>query len=270
MPSAEDRSTRAGDTARIWGTVLGLAVVLGVFFWWLGGWVSQESVLAWDRAGILLGYLLACLGSAGGLVTLLRRREIRRWLERLAFRHFRSVGEPFHFPAQVEAIVIPVSRYEQPAWILHQLQPRYAALLVSQEKRNDARQIVQDFQDRVVFEPDIEEMERRGWILADGYDPRDAKDLTGRFLDRFRALGVARGRTFVDTTGGTVPMSLGVFQAAEEAGVSSLYVRGRAPKDEGGEAIFIVDPADPKHGEPVFLSDRTGREERNLQGMQRR
>lgn len=141
-------------------------------------------------------------------------------------RHFHSVGQIFHFPAQVEAIVIPISWYEQPAWILHHLQLRYAALLVSQKSTTEARRIVPDFQHRVVFEPALEEMKRRGWILADVFDPRDAKDLTSRFLDRFRALGVTRERTFVDTTGGNVPMSLGAFQAAKEAGVSSLYVRG--------------------------------------------
>ncbi len=46
-------------------------------------------------------------------------------------------------------------------------------------------------------------------------------------------------------------MSIGMFQAAEQAGVSSIYVIGT--QDKG----LIKDPTIREHGSPVFMSEHT-------------
>jgi hypothetical protein len=57
-------------------------------------------------------------------------------------------------------------------------------------------------------------------------------------------------------TGGTAPMSLGAFQAAEQMRVSSIYVMGLMTDAEGKKGR-ILDPEDPAQAEPRFMSDHT-------------
>lgn len=66
----------------------------------------------------------------------------------------------------------------------------------------------------------------------------------------FKELGIPESEVFVDTTGGTVPMSIGAFQAAEERNLSSIYVIG---KDKGK----IKDWKKRQDGIPVYISDHS-------------
>jgi hypothetical protein len=54
----------------------------------------------------------------------------------------------------------------------------------------------------------------------------------------------------VNLTGGTKIMVIGAFQAAEEAGISSIYIVGR------GEKGLIVDPTIRQQGKPIFISEK--------------
>jgi hypothetical protein len=173
------------------------------------------------------------------------------------WRHFfgwpsTRVGERFDMADKIEAIILPVSRTEQPSWIIHHLQPERVTLLFSDESRELAHQIEREHANGVIFDPSVAELEARGDRLADAHDLADGKSLTARFIRRFHEeLRVPRHRIFVDTTGGTKPMSLGAFQAAEEAGVSSIYVLGCA------EGRLILDPTDRSQGDPRFMSDQS-------------
>ena len=238
-----------------------LAIVVGALAWWLGetvSWVTEA-----DRAGILLGFPLACIAAGVGLTGLIYSREIRAWWVRSFARRDPRTGAPLKMADQVEAIVLPVSRAEQPSWIIHHLRPRYVALRYSTESREIAFGIEEAFSDRVEagelsFFPEVAEAERLGHRLVDVHDLRESKQLTELFVRHFRdALGISRQRIFIDTTGGTKPMSLGAFQAAEEVRVSSIYVRGRAARPGSQDAQFILDPTDRAHGDPRYMSDWT-------------
>ncbi|GBD96747.1 hypothetical protein BMS3Abin06_01633 [bacterium BMS3Abin06] len=50
-------------------------------------------------------------------------------------------------------------------------------------------------------------------------------------------------------------MSIGAFQAAEEEGVSSIYIVGTEKDSRSG--FIIRDAKKAEHGRPIFLSDRT-------------
>lgn len=235
---------------------LGLAVGFALLFWWLGGALPAETwILGTDNAGILLGYVLACLAAGGGLTGLIYRAQIRSWWWRNPGRRDSRSGAPLDMAEKVEAIVLPVSRTEQPSWIIEHLQPKYVALLYSEGSREEAFQIEKRYRDRTTFEPTVAEMESRGLRLTDAHDLRETKLhaewLIRHFQDRLR---VPRHRIFVDTTGGTKPMSLGAFQAAEEAQVSSIYVQGQVA---GPSGPIILDPASRVDGDPRFMSDWT-------------
>ncbi|HSL84469.1 MAG TPA: hypothetical protein VLF66_16980 [Thermoanaerobaculia bacterium] len=219
--------------------------------------LPQRVIEFIDGAGIVLGYLLSGFAAAAALLSIPYWRDLSRWVKAQS-RSFYGVGEnAFPMRGKIEAIVIPVSRYEQPAWIIRHLQPKEVALLYTETSKSVAVRLADEFGTRAVFRPMREEIARTEMRLDEPYDPLAARALTAAFLRRWKERGISPQGTFVDTTGGTAPMSIGAFLAAEEAGVSSIYVLGTAAKDEGGEAIFIADPADPSHGEPRYLSDHT-------------
>lgn len=211
-----------------------------------------------DDAGIVLGYLVSGFAAAVAILSIPLLRELAHWLRTRDGRSFPGIGDDaFAMRGQIEGIVIPVSRYEQPAWILRHLEPEVVAFLYTSWSRDQALRLAEEFGTRAVFSPSREEIERTEMMLDRPHDPVAAKKLVERFLRRFREQGIPRERTFVDTTGGTAPMSIGAFLAAEETGASSIYVLGTAAKESGGDAIFIVEPEASSHGEPIYLSDRS-------------
>ncbi len=217
------------------------------------GWID-----AFDHAGILLSFAWSCLGAAGFLLALIERgsvrRLVRRWVRR---REFANAGVRLAIlEQQVDAMVVPVSRREQPEWILRHLQPERVAFLYTEQTQKIAAKLARSFADRVEIYPPVAEIDRGGFWLDDPHNPEDSRRMALHFVDRFKRLGIHRHRIFVDTTGGTVPMSIGAFQAAEECAVSSIYVVGKGEK--GGRKGLILEPSDAHEGVPQFMSDHTG------------
>lgn len=233
-------------------TALLIFSAAAVGFWVLGQWIPSWAVQQADQAGILLGYLLGCLTIALAPLAWIKRQDIRRWLIR---RKFESVGLAFEIPEErVKAVVIPVSRREQPEWILRWLRPRHVSFLYTVQSRQTAQDLAVQFgggAEAVAFFPDKDAISKGEFQLSDAYDPRESKKTVKLFLQVFLdRLDLRPEEVFVDTTGGTVPMSVGAFQAAEEIGVSSIYVRGAV----GGK---IEKPGRREQGAPIYISDRT-------------
>lgn len=226
-----------------------LAVALFAVFLSAGKALPEAWVSLLDNAGIILGLILACLTSAAGLYALFSRERIRQWFRRPVFL---NTGESFQIPEEkVRAIVIPVSRREQPEWILRHLKPEFAGLLYTEKSRDIALQLARDFTGQCRFVVSLADIENRHDMLDDPDDPARVKEMTRKFVRQFMGHGIPNDKIFVDTTGGKVPMSIGAFQAAEEEGVSSIYISGTV---DG----MIKDAKNPEHGRPIFLSDRTG------------
>ena len=216
------------------------------------GMYLPASWIAWlDNAGIVLGYLITSLTVSAAGYGYLKKAAIKRWFQR---PDFEGVGEEFDLkPEAVRAMVIPVSRREQPEWILRHLRPEKVSLLFSAYSRNEAASLARDYAGQIRFYPGLNEMDAgiEEFQVNDPDNPAHAKELTERYIKRFLSEGLSSSEIFVDTTGGKVPMSIGAFQAAEEQGVSSIYVIGTVENK-------IKDPRKREHGRPVFLSDRRG------------
>ncbi|NIR51601.1 hypothetical protein GWO43_23750 [candidate division KSB1 bacterium] len=131
--------------------------------------------------------------------------------------------------------------------------PKHVSLVYSEYSREVARELAETFSGQpfnIQFFPDANAMSQNRLKLEDVDKPEACKALVKEHLRRFAKESIPPTLTFVDTTGGKVPMSIGAFQAAEEIGVSSIYVVGK----ENG---FIKDPGKREHGYPVFISDHT-------------
>jgi hypothetical protein len=229
-----------------------LAVVVfalvGLTFWLVGQRLPEAIFQRLDRGATAMGFFVTCLTISLATVGWFRRQDLRRWLRH---SHFESVGAPFKIPEEkVDSIVIPVSRREQPEWILKWLKPNYASFIYTGQSRADAVQLAKDFAESTTFFPSVEDIEEGLYQLNHPDDPEESKRLVTEFLHRFLNRGTRLREIFVDTTGGKVPMSIGAFQAAEEMGVSSIYVVGTANG-------LIRNPQDRNDGQPVFMSDHS-------------
>lgn len=239
---------------------VGAGIVIAALFLLISTWAGADLIRRLDEAGIILGYVLACLAAGAAIAAFRFWRQLFRWL-----RRFREPGPealwnrftPIREHAQ--AMLIPLSNREQAEWILRHLKPERVSFLYTATSRDIAQTLASEFGPRgVVFNPSREQMERGELMLEDAHNAAEARRLVAYFLRRLRKDGFAPEKTIVDTTGGTKPMSIALFAAAEEAGVSSIYVLGTAPKEGLPGSQYITDPEKLDHGDPRFLSDRTG------------
>lgn len=198
----------------------------------LFGW----DPLTWtiiDQVGILLGYATVAAGVLGVLVTWFKRDSIRRWFRS---NRFPAVGGDFTALGPVGGCVFCVSQAELPEWVIEQLTLNRVGL-VDTPASAAAGDRIQAF------------VEARGGLcwrrrIENPNDPECTRVCVSELLEDMVATpGQA---IMVDVTGGTKPMSIGAFMAAEEAGVSTIYVTAdrsdNRPIDETARIIRVSQP----------------------------
>jgi hypothetical protein len=175
--------------------------------------MSEETLWLWlDRYGILLGDLLMTLTMLAAMAGFIRRNDLRRWLRR---NHFGQVGTDLPPEQHYDALLIPISKPDVPNWLIDRLHPTRLVLFATPQSGEAARQVAEHARSKGI--KDIAQ------ITLDSAD--DTAAFRARAAQHIRHLMESGTRDIaVDTTGGKVPMSLGLFMAAEEAGLSSLYV----------------------------------------------
>lgn len=183
----------------------------------LFGW-SEATWHLIDQVGILLGVLMGISWIVGLPLALLKREEIRRWFTR---NRFPNVGATLESEQRWDALAFTVSHKDLPQWVVDVLKPAYVGLIATDASREAAREIATLAKQRglEVLSP---------VYLDNPDDPAEAFAQTRLLLRRLRETGAER--IAVDITGGKTPMSLGAFMAAEELGVSSLYVTSNYDK----------------------------------------
>lgn len=206
------------------------------------------------HVGIVSEYVKTAIELTALLVTIFKWREIWNWVLK-KFRRVEFIHTGDEFPVseeKVHGIVIPVSRIEQPEWIIRHLKPRHVSLLYTSwhQSRDAAVELIRKFRGQVLFNLTEDDIKNSKDDITDAEDPLITKDLTKKALNYLLSSGLKPENIFVDTTGGKVPMSIGAFQAAEEAGISSIYIVGR------GERGLITDPTIREQGRPIFISKK--------------
>ncbi|MCX7111683.1 MAG: DUF1887 family CARF protein [Proteobacteria bacterium] len=144
----------------------------------------------------------------------LSRERIRRWITRNRFP-----AEPGLLDLNIkwETIIFTVSNAEVPIWVIDQLQPAHIGLIATLESEPNA-QIIRDH----AVKKGIQHSTR---TIPSADDLASARSAARYLLEELPHADLAT--VAVDVTGGKVPMSLGAFMAAEEAGANSLYVSSK-------------------------------------------
>lgn len=176
--------------------------------------LSDQAWLYIDQVGILLGILVGVASLGAAFVAIAKRSRLRNWLLRNRFPTVSSAGTTVEW----DGLLLLVSRFEMPFWLISQKPVKAIALLASDESKHTAEQLATAARQSgvVVIGPSI---------LIDPDDAHSAKRLAASGLSALLAAGCECPA--VDITGGKTPMSIGAFMAAEEQGATSIYVASR-------------------------------------------
>lgn len=178
-------------------------------------WFSPAIWDGLDKLGILLGVAMGITWFAGLLIAWLRFDSIKRWFVR---NRFPNVGDGLAEGERWDGLIFTVSKPELPILVLQRLKPAHIGLIATEQSRGHAEAILR--------EAEAQGIASHGILRVDNPDdPAETRERTHALLNRLRAAGAER--CAVDITGGKTPMSLGAFMAAEEAGVSTLYLASR-------------------------------------------
>lgn len=190
------------------------------------------------------------------VLSIIHRKSIKRYFLNF-MKHFstrfESTGDDFPFlDGKVEAIIIPVSRREQPEWIIKFVKPKYISFVYTNhpDSKKATKELIREYKNKIEFnltEQDIEEKEK--YMITKPDNPNTTKLTVKHFIKEYLNKGIEKHKIFVDTTGGKVTMSIGAFQAAEEMGVSSIYIVGKGDKG-------LIDPEIRDSGNPIYLSEK--------------
>lgn len=182
--------------------------------------LPEQWWLYLDQFGILLGDITLAIAIPGSIIAFSKRDAIRRWLWR---NRFPKVGELDGVQKDWDGLLFTVSNPILPEWVLSCVEPKTIALLATSHSLEAAQTVKAYAGERGIRVLPIT-------LLSDPDDPDEARRRCKELLDALRAAGSQRPA--VDITGGKTPMSVGAFMAAEERGVTSIYVT--SPVDDKG------------------------------------
>lgn len=162
-----------------------------------------------DSLGAFLGILTILIAVVG----LIKRKQISRYFKRVSFS---DVGEPIHESQQFDAVVFTVSREELPKKVIDLTRPKIISLIATAESKPVAEILKKYAEEKGIEVQEIFE-------IADKDNPAYAKSAVKRALNLFS--NTQLNNIAVDVTGGTTPMSIGAFMAAQQFGVTTIYVK---------------------------------------------
>lgn len=200
--------------------------------------MSETFWLLIDRFATLLGIVTGLFSLAAAIWAWIERNDLKRWFRRNTFG---QINRPLDTTAaRFDALVIPVSHPELPCWLIDTLHPARIALLSTVQSRDAAAKV-----EAHAREHHIEIATHI--TLPDANDAAAFRARAVEIIRQLRQSGAAR--IAVDTTGGKVPMSLGLFMAAEETGATTLYVSSdfdpalKRPRPGSQRLVAVTTPA---------------------------
>ncbi len=199
-----------------------------------------------------LSHVFNCITIAAAVWGVINWRKIASLFSNVRF--FKT-GHPVEQRIRECALLTPVSggkaNGDQNRWIFNHLQPKYVYLIYTEQSRDAALSLLKEYRDSGIYFFQSEEAIQRGeWMVNDAFDIREVKEKAEEFLeDMTITAGIDKKDIAADVTAGTAVMSLGVFQAAEEMGVSTIYVQGK-------EKNNIIKPGKCESGNPRYISQK--------------
>ncbi len=226
-----------------------LSLLTGILFIGISSLLPESIIQVLDKAGTIFSFLLSSITLAVTGAAYYYRYKIRQWLWQ---KQFENRWEEIELDNRaIEGMILPVSASKEGPkvveWLLLHTKPKWVALLYTELSAFNAKELIKKFDEQKQFRflTTVEEIDLGKHRLDKPFDPKQshkrAKELINNLINK---KGIRPENIFVDTTGGTVPMSIGIFQAAEEMGISSIYICGQVkePQERGqGIAIFLSD-----------------------------
>lgn len=168
-----------------------------------------------DQIGILLGFTSLLVTIVIAVIGFYKRDSIRNWL---SGNRFPEIGGAVKDASEWDAIIFTVSRSSTPKWVIDTASPAMTGIVGSA-----SNQVFLDSMNEVESYAESKGCEVVGVEkINDSSDVSEVKNKVKSLID----IAIKKGAQHiaVDLTGGTAPMSLGAFMAAEEAKITSLYV----------------------------------------------
>ena len=166
-----------------------------------------------DIWGALLGTLTVCLAGWG----FFNRAAFKRYFTRITYS---DVGRAIPKNQQYELVIFTVSHATVPLMVIEKTQPKRIALIATEGSKAEAE----------IIAAQALGLETKIFILDDKDDPAEAKATVNKAIAHWE--GIAPERIAVDVTGGTTPMSIGAFMAAQQAGVTTIYMQSEYDKEK--------------------------------------
>lgn len=186
----------------------------------LGNLFGLGNAQFWQYVGQvsdIWGALLGTLAALGSVVGILKRDEIKRYFTRITYS---DVGRAIPKDQQYELVIFTISHATVPLMVIEKTQPERIALIATEGSKAEAEMIAAQAQGRA----------SKIFILDDKDDPAEVKATVNKAITHWQ--GIAPERIAVDVTGGTTPMSIGAFMAAQQAGVTTIYMKSEYDKDK--------------------------------------
>jgi ribose 5-phosphate isomerase RpiB len=182
--------------------------------------LSNLFSLGGEQSWRYIGQVADSLGAILGILTIVlmvvgvwQRKQISRYFKRVSFS---DVGEPIHDSQQFDAVVFTVSREELPKNVIDKTKPKAISLIATAESKPVAEAIKKYAEERGIEVQEIFE-------IADKDNPAYSKSAVKRALKLFGNTQLKN--IAVDVTGGTTPMSIGAFMAAQQFGATTIFVK---------------------------------------------
>lgn len=205
---------------------LGLLLLTWLAAPWLGGGanVSSDYWLLLDRMSTLLGLLTTLLALTGLVVGLFRGGWLRRWLGRT--NSFID-AESEEITANAAAVIMNYNpkNMELVRTAVAMLKPEVLVLIgTDRDELHEACRLLAGADLDVIALPPLENLHSSSETRL------RARHGIRQLRERFQPKAIV-----CDVTGGTKPMTLGLFMAAEEEGVATVYLA--TERDPAGKPI---------------------------------
>ena len=205
------------------------------------------DLLEWlEKASNVIGWVALMGAYALALLAWAHRKEA-------AISFYGAGSEVDKLKDAFDASLILASRHSQTEWHLRHIQPKRVELVWTPMVEEQTQALLKRFED--IPEP-IEWLDTRKRHLSneDTYDILTVKryciSLLNGMLNKY-----PKEKLCVDLTAGTALMTVAAFQAAEEMGVTSIYLVGNTQTTDRGCIIDDDKVHDSKEAKVVIVSD---------------
>jgi len=207
-------------------------------------WVEVLVVGVWLQstvgAALARDWGLLAMTGLGGLAVLAIIFSVAGYFRRRQVNPI-GVGEAFQIPRKALILTVGMPK-DVGLFAIRSQKPSHLGLICSHATEPTAQEII------TASGLPVERIQK---MIIDPWDILDVREKAETILKWLRRQGIQAQETSLDITGGTTPMSVGVFSMAEEWGMDTQYIRSKydaqnKPIQKSQEGILVSRHSVPK------------------------